>query len=267
VESLGLDAIVAVGGDDTLSFASRLHDAGFGVLAIPKTIDNDVFGTDYCLGFSTAVTRSVDAITAFRTSLGSHERIGVVELFGRYSGATALHAAYLASADRAIIPEVPFDIERLARFLVDDRRANPSTYAVMTISEGARPLDGTVLARGDADAYGHRKLGGVGSLVAEDIKRLTGVDFMYEQLTYLMRTGAPDSLDRMVALLFGTLAVDELAKGTAGRMVALQQGVYTTVPIGMVVAGKQNVDVAALYDTERYLPRVHDVLGKPMFLY
>lgn len=266
-ESLGLDALIAVGGDDTLSFANRLHDAGFKVMAIPKTIDNDVFGTDYCLGFSTAVARSVDAITAFRTSLGSHERIGVVELFGRYSGATSLHAAYLASADRAIIPEVPFDVERLARLLVDDRRVNPSGYAVMTISEGARAQDGAVLERGDADAYGHRKLGGIGLRVAEDITRLTRVDFMYEQLTYIMRTGPPDSLDRMVAISFGSLALDQLAKGITGRMVALQQGVYTTVPIGMVVTGKKCVDVAALYDSENYRPKVHDVVGKPMFLY
>ena len=267
LEFLGLDALIPIGGDDTLSFASRLHDAGVKIVAIPKTMDNDVFGTDYCLGFSTAVTRSVDAITAFRTSVGSHERIGVVELFGRNSGQTSLYAAHLADVDRAIISEVPFDLERLARFLVDDRRRNPSNYAIMTISEGAHPKDGPVVESGDVDDYGHRKLGGIGYFVAEDIKRTTGVNIMYEQLAYMMRSGAPDSLDRMVAVSFGTLALDQVAKGTTGRMVALQQGIYTTVPVGLVVVGKKRVDVTALYDAENYRPKVRDMLGKPMFLY
>jgi 6-phosphofructokinase len=267
LEFLGLDALIPIGGDDTLSFACRLHEAGFRVVAIPKTMDNDVFGTDYCIGFSTAVTRSVDAITAFRTSVGSHERIGVVELFGRNSGQTALYAAYLADVDRAAIPEVPFDPDRLARLLKEDRTRNPSNYAILAISEGAHPKDGTVLETGETDAYGHRKLGGIGNIVAQDIKRLTGVHIMYEQLAYIMRSGAPDSLDRMVAVSFGTLALDQVAKGATGRMVALQQGIYTTIPLSHVVMGKKRVDVTALYDTENYRPKVHDMLGKPMFLY
>jgi ATP-dependent phosphofructokinase / diphosphate-dependent phosphofructokinase len=267
LDLLGLDALIPIGGDDTLSFASRLHDEGFKIVAIPKTMDNDVFGTDYCLGFSTAVTRSVDAITAFRTSVGSHERIGVVELFGRNSGETSLYAAHLADVDRAIISEVPFDPERLARFLVEDRQRNPSNYAIMTISEGAHPKDGSVFETGEVDDYGHRKLGGIGYLVAQDIKRMTGVNIMYEQLAYIMRSGAPDSLDRMVAVSFGTLALDQVAKGITGRMVALQQGIYTTVPIGHVVMGKKRVDVTALYDAVNYRPKVRDMLGKPMFLY
>jgi 6-phosphofructokinase len=267
LEFLGLDALIPIGGDDTLSFACRLHEAGFRVVAIPKTMDNDVFGTDYCIGFSTAVTRSVDAITAFRTSVGSHERIGVVELFGRNSGQTALYAAYLADVDRAAIPEVPFDPDRLARLLKEDRTRNPSNYAILAISEGAHPKDGTVLETGETDAYGHRKLGGIGNIVAQDIKRLTGVNIMYEQLAYIMRSGAPDSLDRMVAVSFGTLALDQVAKGATGRMVALQQGIYTTIPLSHVVMGKKRVDVTALYDTENYRPKVHDMLGKPMFLY
>ncbi len=264
---MGLDALIPIGGDDTLSFACRLHDAGFKVVAIPKTMDNDVFGTDYCLGFSTAVTRSVDAITNFRTSVGSHERIGVVELFGRNSGETSLYAAHLADVDRAAISEVPFDLERLARFLADDRGKNPSNYSILTISEGAHPIHGTVLESGEMDDYGHRKLGGIGYLVAQDIKRITGVNIMYEQLAYIMRSGAPDSLDRMGAVSFGSLALDQVAKGTTGRMVALQQGIYTTVPIGHVVMGKKRVDVTALYDSENYRPKVRDMLGKPMFLY
>ena len=267
LSSLGLDALIPIGGDDTLTFASRLHEAGFKVVAIPKTMDNDVFGTDYCLGFSTAVTRSVDAITAFRTSVGSHERIGVVELFGRNCGETALYAAHLADVDRAVIPEVPFDLDRLARFLADDRSRNPSDYAILAISEGAHPKDGTVFESGEMDAYGHRKLGGIGNLVAQDIKRLTGVNIMYEQLAYIMRSGAPDSLDRMVAVSYGTLALDQVAKGATGRMVALQQGIYTTIPLGHVAMGKKRVDVTALYDTENYKPKVHELLGKPMFLY
>jgi 6-phosphofructokinase 1 len=267
LEALKLDAIIPIGGDDTLSYASRLHQEGFQVVAIPKTMDNDVFGTDYCIGFSTAVTRSVEAITAFRTNVGSHERIGVVELFGRNSGETSLFVAYLADVNRAIISEVPFDIERLCNFLIDDRAQNPSNYAIMTISEGAHFKGGTVVEVGEADAYGHKKLGGVGMMVSEEIKRRTKINIMYQQMAYIMRAGAPDSLDRMVAVSYGNLALDQVAMGHTGRMVALQQGIYTTVPLDLVVAGKKRVDVTALYDAENYRPRVRDMLGKPMFLY
>jgi len=267
LDFLGLEALIPIGGDDTLSFASRLHQEDFRVVAIPKTMDNDVFGTDYCIGFSTAVTRSVDAITNFRTSVGSHERIGVVELFGRNSGETSLYAAYLADVDRAIISEVPFDIERLVKFLVEDRGRNPSNYAMLTISEGAQPKDGGVLETGEEDAYGHRKLGGIGYIVAQEIKERSGINIMYEQLAYIMRSGAADSLDRMVAVSFGSLALDQVAMGHAGRMVSLQQGIYTTVPLDLVIQGKKRVDVTALYDTHEYRPRVRDMLGKPMFLY
>jgi 6-phosphofructokinase len=267
LEALGIDALIPIGGDDTLSFATRLHQEGLRVVGIPKTMDNDVFGTDYCIGFSTAVTRSVDAISAFRTSVGSHERIGVVELFGRNSGETSLYAAYLAEVDRAIISEVPFDIERLAHQLAEDRRKNPSNYAIMTISEGAQPKGGTILETGDLDDYGHRKLGGIGYVVSQEIKRLTGVNIMYEQLAYMMRSGAPDSLDRMVAVSYGTLAADQVAMGKTGRLVALTQGIYTTVPLDMVIVGKRRVDVTALYDAEQYRPKVRDILGKPMFMY
>lgn len=266
LETLGVEAIIAIGGDDTLSYAARLHQEDFQVVAIPKTMDNDVFGTDYCIGFSTAVTRSVDAITAIRTSIGSHERVGVIELFGRNSGETSLFAAYLSYVDRAIISEVPFDMEKLLDFLIADREANPSHYALMTISEGAHLIDGTIMQSGEADAYGHQKLGGVGQLVAEELKR-RGVNVIYQQLAYIMRSGAPDSLDRMVAVSYGNLALDQIAMGHMGRMVALQQGVYTTVPLDMVIAGKKHVDVSALYDEKNYRPKVHDMLGKPMFLY
>ncbi|MCX7670222.1 MAG: 6-phosphofructokinase, partial [Anaerolineae bacterium] len=199
LEYLKVDGLIAIGGDDTLSYATRLHQEGFPIVGIPKTMDNDVYGTDYCIGFSTAITRSVDFITALRTPTGSHERIAVIELFGRNSGETTLFSAYLANADRAVIPEVPYDIERLAALLMEDKRANPSNYAILAVSEGAAPIGGSVVERGEPDAYGHRKLGGIGAQVGEELKRITGEEYIYQQLGYLMRSGAPDSLDRMVA--------------------------------------------------------------------
>ncbi len=267
LEHLKVDGLVVVGGDDTLSYAARLHEEGFPVVAIPKTMDNDVYGTDYCIGFSTAVTRSVDFITALRTPTGSHERIAVVELFGRNSGETSLFAAYLANVDRAIISEVPFDPEKLAAFLMEDKRANPSNYAIMTISEGATFVGGTTVEYGEPDAYGHRKLGGIGQITGELIKKLTGQNIIYQQLGYLMRSGAPDSLDRMVALSYANLATDLIAQGRSGRMVALRDGKYTHVPLSTVVSGIKRVDVDELYDREKYRPKVANMLGKPMFLY
>ncbi len=267
LDAMNIEAMIPIGGDDTLSFASRLHHEGFQVVAIPKTMDNDVFGTDFCIGFSTAVTRSVDAIHALRTTAGSHERIGVVELFGRNSGETSLFAAYLADVDRAVISEVPFDIDLLCQFLVKDREHNPSHYAILTISEGAFFKGGIILETGEADAYGHKKLGGIGNVVANEIKKRTGINIIYQQLAYIMRSGAPDSLDRMVAVSYGNLALSQVALGHTGRMVALQQGIYTTVPIELVTAAKKHVDVTALYDAENYRPKVRNMLGKPMFLY
>jgi 6-phosphofructokinase 1 len=267
LEHLGIDALVPIGGDDTLSFAVRLHQEGFRVVGIPKTMDNDVFGTDYCIGFSTAVTRSVESINALRTPAGSHERIAVVELFGRNSGETALISAYLADVDRALISEVPFDIEKVASFLMADRAENPSNYATLVVSEGATMIGGQVVEYGQEDAYGHKKLGGIGTIVGEALKQITGIDVLNQQLAYLMRSGAPDSLDRMVATSYGSLAVQELERGHTGVMVALQNGVYTTVPMDTAVAGTKRVDVAELYDVEQYRPRVGHLLGKPMFLY
>jgi len=263
---LGIDVMVPIGGDDTLSFGVRLHKEGFPVVAIPKTMDNDVFGTDYCIGFSTAVTRSVEFITNMRTSVGSHERIGVVELFGRNSGETSLISAYLSYVDRAIISEVPFDIHRLAQFLAEDKRNNSSNYAIMTISEGAIMEGGEIIETGEADAYGHRKLGGVGEMAAAEIKRITGQNIMYQQLGYLMRSGAPDSLDRMVAMSYGNLAVQLIRRNETGKMVALHGGKYATVPVEMVLAGKKRVDIPSYYDIENYRPKVRDFMGVPMFL-
>ncbi len=261
--NLGIDVLVPIGGDDTLSFAVRLHKEGFPIVACPKTMDNDIFGTDYCIGFSTAVTRSVEFITNMRTSVGSHERIGVVELFGRNSGETSLITAYLAYVDRAIISEVPFNMQKLADFLMADKRRNPSNYAIMTISEGAIMEGGDVVESGEADAYGHRKLGGIGQIVCEEIKRLTGQHTMYQQLAYLMRSGAPDSLDRMVAMSFGTMAVQLIRRNETGKMVALHGGKYTTVPIEMVLAGRKRVDVPAYYDIETYKPKIRNIFCWP----
>jgi 6-phosphofructokinase len=268
IQAMEIDALVPIGGDDTLSFAARLHNEGFPVVAIPKTMDNDVYGTDYCIGFSTAVTRSVEFITSLRTPSGSHERIAIVELFGRNSGETSLISAYLADVDRAIISEVPFEIEKLAMLLVQDKHANPSDYAIMTISEGAREIEGDLVHySGDEDAYGHKKLGGVGALVGEKLKKLTGENTIYQQLGYLMRSGAPDSLDRMVAVSYGLLAMNLVAQGRSGRMVALRDGVYTHVPLNRVISGTKRVDVDEMYDVEQYRPKIADMLGKPMFLY
>jgi ATP-dependent phosphofructokinase / diphosphate-dependent phosphofructokinase len=267
IEKLGLDALIPIGGDDTLSYGLRLHEEGVPVIAIPKTMDNDVHGTDYCIGFSTAVTRGVEFVHALRTSTGSHERIAVVELFGRYSGETSLITAYLAGADRAVISEVPFDAERLAGFLMADKRVNPSNYAMLTISEGATLVGGDMVVSGEADAYGHRKLGGIGAVVGDLISKLTGEDIIFQNVAYLMRSGSPDSLDLMVATNYAVMAADLILERASGRMVALRSGTYTNVPIGVTREGVKRVDVDELYDVAQYRPKVRHVAGKPMFLY
>ncbi len=267
LDHLEIDALIPIGGDDTLSYALRLHEEGFPVVAIPKTMDNDVHGTDYCIGFSTAVTRSVQFIHQLRTSTGSHERLAVIELFGRYSGETSLVSAYLASVDRAIISEVAFDPERLAALLMEDKRRNPSHYAMVTISEGASMLDGDVHLSGEADAYGHRKLGGIGETTGAVLKQLTGQDIISQNLGYLMRSGNPDSLDLMVATNYAVMAADLAVEGQRGRMVALRSGTYTNVPVSVTGEGAKRVDVDALYDIDSYRPKVRTVAGKPMFLY
>lgn len=267
LEFLGIERLIPIGGDDTLSFGERLHREGFPVVAIPKTMDNDVYGTDYCIGFGTAVTRSVQFIHQLRTSTGSHERIAVIELFGRNSGETSLISSYLASVDRALISEVPFDVERLAKLVLQDKKTNPSNYAMVTISEGAHFLGGQVVEYGEADAYGHKKLGGIGQLTGEALKKLTGEDIIYQQVSYLMRSGAPDALDLMVGVNYANLAVSLLASGVSGRMVALRDGTYTHIPMSSVTSGIKRVDVSELYDVNEYRPKVRHVLGKPMFLY
>jgi 6-phosphofructokinase 1 len=267
IESIGIDVLIPIGGDDTLSYGLRMHDEGVPVIAIPKTMDNDVHGTDYCIGFSTAVTRTVNFVHQLRTSAGSHERLAVVEVFGRYSGETSLVSAYLSGVDRAIISEVPFDVDRLAELLMRDKKANPSNYAMMTISEGATLTDGDMMLSGEEDAYGHRKLGGIGQLTSELLKERTGQDMIHQQLGYLMRSGSPDSLDLMVAINYAVMATDLIIEGSTGRLVALRNGNYVNVPLTVLGQGVKRVDVSALYDAERYLPKIRHVDGKPMFLY
>jgi 6-phosphofructokinase 1 len=267
LEYLHIEALVPIGGDDTLSYALRLHDEGVPSVAIPKTMDNDVSGTDYCIGFSTAVSRSVTFIENLRTCAGSHERLAVIEVFGRNSGETALVAGYIGAVDRVVIPEVPFDPERLGRLLLEDRAANPSSYAMVVISEGAVMREGGIVQRGEADAYGHQKLGGIGLITGELLQKVTGLGIIQQQLGYLMRSGAPDALDLMVATNFGSLAADLVSAKNYGRMVALRSGVYTHVPLTVTRDGARKVDVEAFYDREGYRPKIRRVDGKPMFLY
>lgn len=267
LEHLGIDVMVTIGGDGTLAYAAHLHKQGVKIVSIPKTMDNDVHGTDYCIGFSTAISRSVEHINALRTSTGSHERIAVVELFGRNSGETALVSSYLADVDRAIIAEVPFNPEKLADLVAGDRMENPARYAMVVISEGARVEGGERQHYGQPDEYGRQRLGGIGHYLGEELTRLTGIDTITQSLAYLMRAGAPDALDQMVAKGFGTLAVQEIAAGRTGFMTALRDGNYATVPVTLCTEGKKRVDVDAFYDRGTYRPRIAKVLGTPMFLY
>ncbi len=266
LERLGLDALTVIGGDDTLSYAAQLDSLGWPTVGIPKTMDNDVSGTEYCLGFSTAITRSVDMITQLRTPAGSHERIAVIELFGRNSGQTALRIGYLSGADRTLICEVPFDVDKLCGFAVADQDASPSDYCIIVVSEGAHPKGGEIIESGEPDAYGHRKLGGVGVWLSEQIRQRTGRETLNQHLGYLMRAGSPDSLDRIVAMNFGHLAYDLLRKGRHGNMTALVGGRYVATPLAAVNAGARPVDVETFYDSENYLPRIQRIEDQPMFL-
>ncbi len=267
LDKMKIQALIAIGGDDTLSYATRLHEEGMKVITCPKTMDNDVYGTDYCIGFGTAVSRSVEFIDALRTPTASHERIAIVELFGRNSGETALISGYLAAADRTLISEVPFDIDRLAELVLSDKRANPEKYAVIVVSEGAQILGQETVESGQPDAFGHRKLGGIGQFIGEALKERTGQDIINQSLAYLMRAGPPTALDRMVASAFGTMAVQTLEAGEAGLMMALLDGNYETVPVDMSIKGEKRVDVAELYDRAEYRPLIRNVRTKPMFLY
>ena len=263
LERLGLDCLVAIGGDDTLSFATVLDSKGFPVVAIPKTMDNDVQGTEYCIGFSTAITRAKELITRQRTTLGSHERIGIFRMFGRDAGFTALYTAYVTST-RCLIPEHPFDLDHLCNLLMEDKRNNPSNYALVVVSEGAVWKQGTVAEYGEADAYGHRKKVDIGHALGEEVKRRTKQEIMESDLTYDLRSGEPDAIDEIVAITFANVAVDLIRDGVRGRLVGLQNGCYSQVPLAGLPSGARHVDVAKLYNTERYRPNYTSKLGAPL---
>jgi len=262
---LGIDDLVVIGGDDTLSFAHVLDQAGVRVIGIPKTMDNDVRGTEYCIGFSTAITRAKELITRQRTTLGSHERIGVFRIFGRDAGFSALFTAYVTSV-RCVIPEYPFDLERLVQLLYEDRKNNPSKYSLVIASEGATWKGHSVEEYGEADAYGHRKKVDIGESLADEIKKRTKVETISSDLTYDLRSGEPDALDEMVAITFANVAMDLLREGTHGRMVAIQEGKYAHAPIPDPKLGAVRVDIEKLYNTERYRPHYSHKLGMPLLL-
>jgi len=266
LDALEIDVLIAIGGDDTLSYAARIHAEGAKTMCIPKTMDNDVFGTDYCIGFSTCVTRSVELINRLRTSAGSHERFLVVEMFGRNCGLTALMAGYLADVDRTLIAEVPFDFDKLARLLGDDRAGSASNYAIVVVSEGASVAGEGVTESGPADAYGHRKLGGIGQRLGRSLKEITGTNVMVQNLGYLLRAGAPDAVDLMVPKNYGTMTVRLIEDGSTGLMVAVQDGRYTTQPADISTKGKRRVDVDGMYDVDAYRPRIARLDGTPMYL-
>lgn len=265
IERLGLDYLIVIGGDDTLSFAQVLDQRGVPLIAIPKTMDNDVPGTEYCIGFSTAITRAKELITRQRTTLGSHERIGVFRIFGRDSGFTALYTAYVTSA-RCVLPEAPFDLERLIQILVEDKRSNPSRYSFVIASEGAVWQGQQVADFGEADAYGHKKKVDIGHALAEEIKRRTGEDTMTSDLTYDLRSGEADMLDQMVAITFANVAMDLIHDGKKSRMTAVQGGRYTDVPLPDPKLGPRKVDLERMYNSERFRPHYSGKLGLPLLL-
>ncbi len=265
LQRLGIGVLITIGGDDTISFSARLHEQGFPVIAVPKTMDNDVRGTEYCIGFSTAITRAKDLITRQRTTLGSHERIGVFRIFGRDSGFTALYTGYVTSA-RCLIPEHTFDLDHLCELLIKDKRNNPSSYAFVVASEGA-VWEGQQLAEyGEADAYGHRKKVDVGYALKEEINRRTGGDAMTSDLTYDLRSGDPDALDHLVAITFANIALDLIGDGASGRMVAIRDGNYADATIPDPALGPRQVDVKTLYNPRRYRPSYASKLGAPLLL-
>ena len=263
LERLGVGCLVAIGGDDTLSFASALSAAGFPVIAIPKTMDNDVKGTEYCIGFSTAVTRAKQSISRQRTTIGSHERIGIFRIFGRDAGFTALYTAYVTS-ERCLIPEYPFDLDRLCKLLMEDKAINPSNYSLIIVSEGAIWTGGEVKEYGEADAYGHRKKADIGHALAEEVHSRTGEETMVSDLTYDLRSGEPDSIDQLVSISFANIAVDLIRDGVSGKMVAIQNGCYADAPLTALATGARKVNLAKLYNTERYRPHYRSKLGMPL---
>ena len=274
LEWLGVDYLIPIGGDDTLSYGVHLFEKGVNVVAIPKTMDNDVPGTDYCIGFSTCVTRTIQMTNSLRTSAGSHERILVLEVFGRYAGFTAMLPTMAGTANRCVIPEYKFDIELLTKLLVEDRNINPSKYAVVLVSEGAMFKGGEMIfADSERDAYGHAKLGGIGDVVSQELKELSSkynngktINVINQKLGYMVRGGDPDAIDSIVPMAYGNLALDLILKGVHGRIVVLKNGRYDNLPINVITSSKKVVDVAEHYNTDRLRPFYHSFENKPFLL-
>ena len=265
LERLGISILISIGGDDTLSYSQVLADAGFPLMAIPKTMDNDVQGTEYCIGFSTAITRAKEAINRQRTTLGSHERIGVFRIFGRDAGFSALYTAYVTSA-RCVIPEAPYDLDALAALLKTDHAYNPSHYSFVITAEGAIWKGAQMSDVGDADAFGHRHKANIGEALAYELRARTGIETLASELTYDLRSGEPDSLDSMVATTFANVAMDLVQGGITGRMVAIQDGKYTHTTLPDPALGPRRVDVPVMYNAVRFRPRYEGKLGDPMLL-
>ena len=265
LDALGVDILLTIGGDDTLSYSRVLVNAGVPLLAIPKTMDNDVQGTEYCIGFSTAITRAKEAINRQRTTLGSHERIGVFRIFGRDAGFSALYTAYVTSA-RCVIPEVPYDLDALCALLAADHTANPSHYSFVITAEGAIWKGATMTDVGGADAFGHRHKANVGEALAAEIRDRTGIETLASELTYDLRSGEPDSVDSMVATTFANVAMDMVEQGVTGRMVALQDGKYAHTELPDPDLGPRRINVPDLYNVDRFRPRYDGKLGDPMLL-
>jgi len=275
LDFLGIDFLIPIGGDDTLSYGVRLYKEGFKVIAIPKTMDNDVPGTDYCIGFSTCVTRTINMTNTLRTSAGSHERILVLEVFGRYAGFTAMLPTMAGAANRCVIPEHQFDISQLTELLVEDRIQNPSNYSVVLVSEGATfsGMNDMIFKDGEKDAYGHAKLGGIGTIVSDLVKKESArfnngksISIINQHLGYLVRGGDPDAIDSIVPMAYGNLALDLILKGIHGRLVVLRNGRYDNAPIDVVTSSKKLVDVKKHYNTERLRPHFKSFEFQPLFI-
>jgi ATP-dependent phosphofructokinase / diphosphate-dependent phosphofructokinase len=274
LDFLGIDTLIPIGGDDTLSYAVRLYKEGFKVVAIPKTMDNDVPGTDYCIGFSTCVTRTISLINNLRTIAGSHERMMVLEVFGRYAGFTAMLPTMAGAAHRCVIPEWKFNIDHLTELMVADRNRNPSKYSIVLVSEGAKMEDGDMMFKdGAQDAFGHAKLGGIGDTIAAEMLKRSAkfnkgvtINIINQNLGYMVRGGDPDAVDSIAPMAFGNLALDLILKGVHGRLVVLKNGRYDNVPVDVVTGSKKLVNVEQFYNTERYRPKYESFEMKPMFI-
>lgn len=266
LDHMNIDVLIPIGGDGSLRFAAHLTKQNFPVISIPKTMDNDVNGTDYCIGFSTCVTRCVDSINKIKSTAASHERIAIIELFGRHSGEPALLAGYIAAADRVLIPEVPIDLDHFSELIISDRERNPDNYAIAVVAEGARLKGGNTIYQDKKDHYGNEKLGGIGDILYQDLRQNRHVSVLTQPLAYLLRSGEPDALDKLIAINFGTLAIQMIEQKTYGKMTAIKNGNYVLAENDCVLGEQENLIVGNVYDTKNYRPDIKNILGRPMYL-